>query len=61
MMRDRGHDHKSYTLYHIKFYCSKATLRRCGKRSVLLKRLYDQIDKRNIHQVTFYFSENFYF
>lgn len=37
MIRVRGHDHKSYTLYHIKFYCSKATLR--GR----LERLYPLI------------------
>lgn len=61
MMRARGHDHKSYTLYHIKFYCSKATLRRRGERSVLLKRLYYQTDKGNIHQATFIFQKIFTF
>lgn len=61
MIRVRGHDHKSYTLYHIKFYCSKATLHRRSKSPFLSKHHSDPTDKENSHADHLLFSENFYF
>lgn len=60
-MRDRGHDHKSYTLYHIKFYCSKATLRRLEKVAILAITLKTRKYENDLYQKLIIYQKIFSF